>query len=94
MDVLARNNVHVSGRGERAMMFAHGFGCDQNMWRFVAPEFEDDFKVVLFDHVGAGGEAGRTRPEFLTPLAKAVLATWCGVTLVLVAIYAIVLVFL
>jgi sigma-B regulation protein RsbQ len=35
--------------------FAHGFGCDQNMWRFVAPEFENDFKVVLFDHVGAGG---------------------------------------
>lgn len=57
MDVLARNNVHVSGRGERAMMFAHGFGCDQNMWRFVASEFENDFKVVLFDHVGAGGSA-------------------------------------
>jgi sigma-B regulation protein RsbQ len=37
------------------MIFAHGFGCDQNMWRFVAPEFENDFKVVLFDHVGAGG---------------------------------------
>jgi sigma-B regulation protein RsbQ len=36
------------------MVFAHGFGCDQNMWRFVAPEFENDFKVVLFDHVGAG----------------------------------------
>lgn len=55
MDVLARNNVQVSGRGDRAMVFAHGFGCDQNMWRFVAPEFEGDFKVVLFDHVGAGG---------------------------------------
>ena len=37
------------------MLFAHGFGCDQNMWRFVAPEFEDDYRVVLFDHVGAGG---------------------------------------
>jgi sigma-B regulation protein RsbQ len=37
------------------MVFAHGFGCDQNMWRFVAPEFENDFRVVLFDHVGAGG---------------------------------------
>jgi sigma-B regulation protein RsbQ len=55
MDVLSRNNVHISGWGERAMVFAHGFGCDQNMWRFVAPEFENDFKVVLFDHVGAGG---------------------------------------
>ncbi|MFZ2031575.1 MAG: alpha/beta hydrolase [Vitreimonas sp.] len=37
------------------MVFAHGFGCDQNMWRWVAPAFEDKFKVVLFDHVGAGG---------------------------------------
>ena len=36
------------------MLFAHGFGCDQNMWRYVAPAFEDDFKVVMFDHVGAG----------------------------------------
>ena len=36
------------------MLFAHGFGCDQNMWRYVAPRFEDKFRVVLFDHVGAG----------------------------------------
>ena len=36
------------------MMFAHGFGCDQNMWRFVEPAFEDRFRTVLFDHVGAG----------------------------------------
>jgi sigma-B regulation protein RsbQ len=55
MDVFQRNNVHVGGKGQRAMMFAHGFGCDQNMWRFVAPAFEADFKTVLFDHVGAGG---------------------------------------
>lgn len=37
------------------MVFAHGFGCDQNMWRLVAPAFEADFRTVLFDHVGAGG---------------------------------------
>jgi sigma-B regulation protein RsbQ len=55
VDTSARNNVHVSGRGDRPMVFAHGFGCDQNMWRFVAPKFEHAFKVVLFDHVGAGG---------------------------------------
>jgi sigma-B regulation protein RsbQ len=55
LNVMERNNVHVSGHGDRAVVFAHGFGCDQNMWRFVAPEFENDFKVVLFDHVGAGG---------------------------------------
>jgi sigma-B regulation protein RsbQ len=55
MDPLRRNNVRVSGRGTRTIIFAHGFGCDQNMWRYVAPQFEQDFKVVLFDHVGAGG---------------------------------------
>jgi sigma-B regulation protein RsbQ len=36
------------------MIFAHGFGCDQNMWRHVAPEFEFEFRTILFDHVGAG----------------------------------------
>jgi sigma-B regulation protein RsbQ len=37
------------------MIFAHGFGCDQNMWRFVAPAFADRYRIVLFDHVGSGG---------------------------------------
>jgi sigma-B regulation protein RsbQ len=46
--------VKVSGRGAQPMLFAHGFGCDQHMWRFVAPAFEDDYRVVLFDYVGAG----------------------------------------
>ncbi|MBR1210517.1 alpha/beta hydrolase [Bradyrhizobium sp. JYMT SZCCT0180] len=55
MGVVARNNVRVRGTGEKAMVFAHGFGCDQNMWRFVEPAFAGDFKTVLFDHVGAGG---------------------------------------
>jgi sigma-B regulation protein RsbQ len=54
MSVLSRNNVQVRGIGARTIMFAHGFGCDQNMWRFVAPAFKDDFRTVLFDHVGAG----------------------------------------
>jgi sigma-B regulation protein RsbQ len=52
--IRARNNVHFSGRGERTMMFAHGFGCDQTMWRFVAPAFEADYRVVVFDYVGCG----------------------------------------
>ncbi|HEY2027229.1 MAG TPA: alpha/beta hydrolase [Gemmatimonadaceae bacterium] len=52
--VVVRNNVKVSGRGTQPMLFAHGFGCDQNMWRFIAPAFEDDYRVVLFDYVGAG----------------------------------------
>jgi sigma-B regulation protein RsbQ len=54
MSVLIRNNVQVRGNGRRPMLFAHGFGCDQNMWRHVAPAFEDDFRTILFDHVGAG----------------------------------------
>jgi sigma-B regulation protein RsbQ len=54
MGVIDRNNVQVRGSGERSMMFAHGFGCDQNMWRFVEPAFESEFRTILFDHVGAG----------------------------------------
>ena len=54
MDVLARNNVKVFGRGTQPMLFAHGFGCDQNMWRFVTPAFEADYRIVLFDYVGSG----------------------------------------
>jgi sigma-B regulation protein RsbQ len=54
LSAVERNNVQVRGAGAQAMVFAHGFGCDQNMWRFVAPEFETDFKTVLFDNVGAG----------------------------------------
>jgi sigma-B regulation protein RsbQ len=53
-DVLTRNNVRVSGRGTRSMLFAHGFGCDQTMWRFVTPAFEQDYRIVLFDYVGSG----------------------------------------
>ena len=54
MDVVARNNVTVFGEGTQPLVFAHGFGCDQNMWRFITPAFEKDYKVVLFDYVGAG----------------------------------------
>jgi sigma-B regulation protein RsbQ len=57
MDIRERNNVVVRGndKAETTLLFAHGFGCDQNMWRYVAPAFEDRFRVVLFDHVGSGG---------------------------------------
>jgi sigma-B regulation protein RsbQ len=55
LSVLSRNNVHIEGAGSTAMVFAHGFGCDQNMWRHVAPAFQEQFRTILFDHVGAGG---------------------------------------
>lgn len=54
MDILRRNNVHVSGRGEQAMVFVHGLGCDQSMWRRVVQAFSRDYKIVLFDYVGSG----------------------------------------
>lgn len=55
MDVFKRNNVALKGApGAQAMVFVHGFGCDQNMWRYVAPAFEHDYRIVLLDLVGAG----------------------------------------
>ncbi|MDG6105862.1 alpha/beta hydrolase [Dactylosporangium aurantiacum] len=63
MSVVERNSVNVIGPrvdlanagDRRTLVFSHGFGCDQSMWRFVAPRFADEHRVVLFDHVGAGG---------------------------------------
>jgi len=54
IDVAHRNNVNVFGKGTQTLLFAHGFGCDQNMWRFVTPAFTEDYKIVLFDYVGSG----------------------------------------
>ncbi|KFG66842.1 alpha/beta hydrolase [Microvirga sp. BSC39] len=56
---LEQNNVKVTGRGKQPMLFAHGYGCDQNMWRFITPAFEEQYKVVLFDHVGHGQSDAR-----------------------------------
>ncbi|NWC93804.1 MULTISPECIES: alpha/beta fold hydrolase [unclassified Pseudomonas] len=54
MDLAQRNNVNVSGQGPATLVFSHGFGCDQSMWRYLAPSFSDRFRVVLYDLVGAG----------------------------------------
>ncbi|HEV2074145.1 MAG TPA: alpha/beta hydrolase [Thermomicrobiales bacterium] len=54
MSVLHRNNVTVMGNGDTPMMFAHGYGCDQNIWRLITLPFIDTHRVILFDHVGAG----------------------------------------
>jgi sigma-B regulation protein RsbQ len=55
MDVRKRNHVTVTGRPDgRVLLLAHGFGCDQNMWRLVAPVLAERFRVVQFDYVGAG----------------------------------------
>ncbi len=56
MTVRAKLNVAESGVADgQPMVFAHGFGCDQHMWRLVAPAFEGRFRVIVFDYVGAGG---------------------------------------
>jgi sigma-B regulation protein RsbQ len=52
--VLRRNHVTVAGDGPRTLVFGHGFGCDQRVWRHVAPAFEHDHRTVLFDYVGSG----------------------------------------
>lgn len=53
-DISKRNNVRSFGKGSRPLLFAHGFGCDQNMWRYITPAFEEEYRIVLFDYVGAG----------------------------------------
>ena len=54
MSVRSRNNVNIHGSGQTPIVFAHGFGCDQNMWRYVEPAFRSEYRTILFDHVGAG----------------------------------------
>ena len=53
-NILQRNNVTIKGKGEKIMLFAHGFGCDQNAWRRITGAFADDYKLILFDYIGAG----------------------------------------
>ena len=58
LQVTERNNVRVGGSPSgQAMIFAHGFGCDQHLWRYVGPAFAARFRNILFDPVGAGSEA-------------------------------------
>jgi len=64
MDVVERHNVRVTGpKDGRPLVFAHGFGCDQHMWRHVAPAFEATHRIVLFDYVGAGGSKAPYDPD-------------------------------
>jgi len=55
IDIVKRNNVNVYGSGERTMVFAHGYGCDQHVWSDIQGAFEKDYRLVAFDYVGAGG---------------------------------------
>ncbi len=53
-NILKRNNVTITGKGDKVMLFAHGFGCSQNAWKRITPAFADAYKIILFDYVGAG----------------------------------------
>src|SRR3954469_24922124 len=73
MRATTRHNVQQHGPADGPpMVFAHGFGCDQNMWRFVWPAFADDHRIVLLDQVGHGG-SDRTgfHPRRYAPLQGA-----------------------
>ena len=54
MSVYQRNAITQRGRGDKPLIFLHGYGCDQTMWRFIAPHYEDDHRVILYDNVGSG----------------------------------------
>ena len=54
MNILVRNNVHVLEGAGPTLLYAHGFGCSQNMWDRVTPAFAGEYKQVLFDYVGSG----------------------------------------
>ncbi|MGM9950228.1 MAG: alpha/beta fold hydrolase [Lysinibacillus sp.] len=54
VNVVERNNVTVTGKGEKTMVLAHGFGCNKNMWHHMVPLFEENYRLVLFDYVGSG----------------------------------------
>jgi sigma-B regulation protein RsbQ len=54
-DILKRNNVNIYGSGEKTMVFAHGYGCDQHVWSDIQGAFESNYRLVAFDYVGAGG---------------------------------------
>ena len=69
MNIMKRNNIHICGKGQQTLLLAHGFGCDQRMWKHILPVFEENFRVVLFDYVGSG----KSDPEAYYPLRYSAL---------------------
>jgi sigma-B regulation protein RsbQ len=78
LSILQKHNINIYGSGPKTIVFAHGYGCDQTMWRYVAPDFQDRYRVVLFDYVGAGksdlSQYSRQRYATLHGYAEDVLA--------------------
>lgn len=55
MGIIKKNNVKIIGHGQKTIICAHGFGCEQSMWQYISPSFIDNYRLILFDYVGAGG---------------------------------------
>ena len=75
MDVLARNNVRVAGDGDTTLVFLHGFGCDQNMWRLLAPSYARRSTVEVVDddvghcpHLSSPSACASATDEFLAAI--------------------------
>ena len=54
MSLVERHSITIRGQGEKSMIFLHGYGCDQNIWRLLTPYFERSHSLVLYDQMGAG----------------------------------------
>ena len=54
LNLIKKFNIKINDNKNNPMIFAHGFGCDQSMWRFITPAFKDNYKIILFDLMGAG----------------------------------------
>lgn len=54
MSLLLNHNVRVVGSGDQVIVLGHGFGTDQSVWQHLVPHLADDFRLVLFDLIGAG----------------------------------------
>ena len=54
MTIVDRHHIKTTGDAAQSVVFAHGFGCDQTMWRFLTPSFESRFRTVVYDLVGSG----------------------------------------
>lgn len=59
MSAFQRNNVRIFGTGTHSIIFAHGYGSDQQSWKAILPAFESDYRLIVFDHIGSGGSDTR-----------------------------------
>ena len=68
-EIIKRNNVRIEGNGKVTLLLAHGFGCDQTMWRFLAPYLVDNYRLITFDYVGSGrSDMSAFKPELYQSL--------------------------